>query len=170
LFTPLGRSSLAVPAVLAAGMAAGACWSLFPAVLRACLSVTESISTLLLNYIALLFVDYLIYWPWTDPGSRAFPLSASCPPAARPFSRVRIHRHPRGLAGQTQSAGHGTGGVLAWRIVPRRRRAADLPWSPHLRDEHAAGAHFLLRAGWRSLERLPVGLHQEAGHTIAGGP
>jgi general nucleoside transport system permease protein len=95
LFTPLGRSSLAVPAVLAAGMAAGACWSLLPAVLRACLSVNETISTLLLNYIALLFVDYLIYGPWKDPASRGFPLSATFPPAARlpvliPGTRVHL--------------------------------------------------------------------------------
>ena len=95
LFTPLGHSPAAVPAVLAVGMGAGALWALFPAALRACLNVNETITTLLLNYIALLFVDYLIYGPWKDPASRGFPLSATFPPAARlpvliPGTRVHL--------------------------------------------------------------------------------
>ena len=95
LFTPFGHSPAAVPVVLALGMGAGALWALFPAVLRACLNVNETITTLLLNYIALLFVDYLIYGPWKDPASRGFPLSATFPPAAKlpvliPGTRVHL--------------------------------------------------------------------------------
>jgi len=83
VFTPLGHSSLAIPALLLAGMVGGAVWCLVPAILRAALSVNETITTLLLNYVALLLVDFLIYGPWRDPGSRGFPLSPELPPAAR---------------------------------------------------------------------------------------
>jgi len=95
LFTPLGHSPVAVPAVILAGMAAGAAWCLVPAALRAWLNVNETITTLLLNYVALLWVDYLIYGPWRDPANRGFPLSATFPPAARlpvliPGTRVHL--------------------------------------------------------------------------------
>jgi len=95
LFTPLGRSPGAVPAVLLAGMAAGAAWCLVPAALRAWLRVNETITTLLLNYVALLFVDSLIYGPWKDPAGRGFPLSATFPGAAKlpvliPGTRVHL--------------------------------------------------------------------------------
>ena len=95
LFTPLGRSPVAVPSLVLAGMAAGATWCLVPAVLRAWLNVNETITTLLLNYVALLLVDYLIYGPWKDPASRGFPLSAMFPPQARlpiliPGTRVHL--------------------------------------------------------------------------------
>ncbi len=94
LWTPLGHSPVAVPGLLLAGMAAGALWCLIPAVLRAWLSVNETITTLLLNYVALLLVDYLIYGPWKDPASLGFPLSAPFPAAARlPLlvSGTRVH-------------------------------------------------------------------------------
>ena len=95
LFTPLGRTPVAVPAILLAGMAAGAAWCLIPGALRAWLQVNETITTLLLNYVALLFVDYLIYGPWKDPASRGFPLSATFPAAAKlptliPGTRVHL--------------------------------------------------------------------------------
>ena len=95
LWTPLGHSPAAVPALLLAGMAAGALWGLIPAVLRAWLSVNETITTLLLNYVALLGVDYLIYGPWKDPGSLGFPLSSPFPASARlpvliPGTRVHL--------------------------------------------------------------------------------
>ena len=95
LWTPLGHSPAAVPALLLAGMAAGALWGLIPAVLRAWLSVNETITTLLLNYVALLGVDYLIYGPWKDPGSLGFPLSPPFPASARlpvliPGTRVHL--------------------------------------------------------------------------------
>jgi len=93
--TPLGHSPLAVAALLLAAMAAGALWCLIPAALRAWLSVNETITTLLLNYVALLLVDYLIYGPWKDPGSLGFPLSAPFPQVARlpvllPGTRVHL--------------------------------------------------------------------------------
>ena len=95
LFTPIGHSPVAMLGVLVAGMAAGALWALGAGALRAWLNVNETITTLLMNYIALLFVDYLIYGPWKDPASRGFPLSATFPQDARlpiiiPGTRVHL--------------------------------------------------------------------------------
>src|SRR5438445_309411 len=95
LWTPLGHSPVAVPAMLIGGMAAGAAWCLLPGALRAWLSVNETITTLLMNYVALLLVDHLIYGPWKDPASRGFPLSAPFPPSAHlpaliPGTRVHL--------------------------------------------------------------------------------
>jgi ABC-type uncharacterized transport system permease subunit len=95
LFTPIGHSPGAMLGVIAGGMAAGALWALAAGALRAWLDVNETITTLLMNYIALLLVDHLIYGPWKDPASRGFPLSAVFPQGARlpvviPGTRVHL--------------------------------------------------------------------------------
>jgi general nucleoside transport system permease protein len=64
-----------LPAMLAAGFVAGAAWALVPAWLRAWHSVNEIITTLMLNYVAVLWVNYLVYGPWKDPAGRNFPFS-----------------------------------------------------------------------------------------------
>jgi ABC-type uncharacterized transport system permease subunit len=56
------------------GLAGGAVWALVPAALRAFLSINEIVPTLLLNYVAILWVDYLVHTAWRDPESLGFPL------------------------------------------------------------------------------------------------
>jgi len=51
----------------------GALWSGVPDILRAKFGVNETIVTLLLNYVALLLVEYLIHGPWQDPASYGWP-------------------------------------------------------------------------------------------------
>lgn len=46
----------------------GALWALIAAVMKAFFNVNETIVTLMLNYIALLFLDYLTYGPWMAKG------------------------------------------------------------------------------------------------------
>ncbi|MCD6290141.1 MAG: ABC transporter permease, partial [Anaerolineae bacterium] len=48
-----------LPLMFLAGFAAGALWGLGPALLRALLGVNEIITTLMLNYVAILWVEYL---------------------------------------------------------------------------------------------------------------
>jgi simple sugar transport system permease protein len=72
-----------IPAMVLLGMAAGGLWALLPAIPRAYLGVNEIISTLMLNYVAILWVDYLVFGPWKDPGGYNFPLSAPFSEAAR---------------------------------------------------------------------------------------
>ena len=64
-----------IPLMLAAGFAAGAVWALIPAALRAYWQINETITTLMLNYVAIIWVDYLVYGPWKDPNSLGFPLT-----------------------------------------------------------------------------------------------
>jgi len=57
-----------------AGLFGGAMWALGPGLLRARLGVNEIVTTLMLNFVAILWVDYLIHGRWRDPEIQ-FPLS-----------------------------------------------------------------------------------------------
>ena len=60
-----------------AAFGAGAIWGLIPAALKAYLRVNEIITTLMLNYIAILFMDWLYTGPWKDKQGYGFPGTAS---------------------------------------------------------------------------------------------
>lgn len=84
---------IAVPMVLAAGTLAGAAWVLFPVILRGRFGVSEVISTLLLNFVAVSAVSYLVTGPLQEP-SRTYPQSSMIAPAARLphlFAGSRLH-------------------------------------------------------------------------------
>lgn len=59
-----------------AAFISGGVWGLVPGILKAYWKVNETITTLMLNYVAIYWVDYLVYGPWKDPKSMGFPLSA----------------------------------------------------------------------------------------------
>ncbi|MFZ5651634.1 MAG: ABC transporter permease [Bacillota bacterium] len=82
-----------IPAMVFLGMAAGGLWALLPAIPRAYLRVNEIITSLMLNYVAILWVDYLVFGPWRDPAGFNFPLSAPFSEAARlgTFGTSRVH-------------------------------------------------------------------------------
>lgn len=65
-----------LPLMGLAAMVAGALWGLVPALLKSTLGVNEIITTLMFNYIAILFYQYLFTDPWKDPGGLGFPGSA----------------------------------------------------------------------------------------------
>ena len=67
---------LLLPAILLAGMVAGALWAGIPAALKAYLGVDETLTTLMLNYVAILFASYLYYGAWRDPMGMGFPGTA----------------------------------------------------------------------------------------------
>ncbi len=71
-----------LPAAIVLGMLAGALWAAIPAVLRAYLQVNETITTLMMNYIAILLVSHLYHGPWRDPEGYGFPGTARFPEAA----------------------------------------------------------------------------------------
>ncbi|MCW6005707.1 ABC transporter permease [Micromonospora sp. CPCC 205371] len=70
-----------LPAMMAAGILAGAAWASVAALLRVHLGTNEVLSTIMLNYIAVFLVDYLLNGPARDPAS---PLArtAALPPSA----------------------------------------------------------------------------------------
>ncbi len=75
-----------------AGVLGGALWAFGPGLLRAHLAVNEIVTTLMLNFVAILWVDYLIHGTWRDPEiqfpiSKAFSTSATLPS----FFGTRLH-------------------------------------------------------------------------------
>ncbi len=72
-------ASVALVAMALAGFAAGAAWILVPALARAFLAVDEIITTLLLNFVAVLLVTYLCTGPMRDPANAVTAASAHVP-------------------------------------------------------------------------------------------
>ena len=71
-----------LPFMVLAGFAGGAVWALVPAVLRARGWLNEVFSTLLLNYLAVLAVQALVFGPWRDASSYNYPQTAEFSPSA----------------------------------------------------------------------------------------
>jgi len=69
--------------MMIAGFVFGGLWGLIPAYLKARLETNEVLTTLMLNFVAILWVDYLVYGPWRDPAGFKFPLTPMFPPNAR---------------------------------------------------------------------------------------
>jgi general nucleoside transport system permease protein len=82
-----------LPALMLLGFVGGGVWALIPGALRAARIVNETISTLLLNYIAPLIVSYFIFGPWRSPESSSYPQSAAFVDAAQlpTFFHSRVH-------------------------------------------------------------------------------
>jgi simple sugar transport system permease protein len=86
-------SEVLLPLMLVLSMIGGAICALGPALLRARGWLNETISTLLLNYVAILFVQFFVFGSWKDPQSANFPQSTAFVPAAQlpTFSGYRLH-------------------------------------------------------------------------------
>ena len=81
-----------LPVMFLSAALAGALWAAIPALLRCTFRTNEIISTLMLNYIGILFLQYLVYGPWKDPGGMGFPMTMEFPAAAVVPALVgRIH-------------------------------------------------------------------------------
>ena len=70
---------LLLPLMAAAAMAMGMIWAGFAAAPKAYLGVNETITTLMLNYVALKWLQHLINGPWRDPAAKGFPLAPPLP-------------------------------------------------------------------------------------------
>jgi simple sugar transport system permease protein len=85
-------SAFLLPAMFLAGGLAGAIWGLIPAGLKAAVGVNEILTTLMMNYIAILLVEYLYLGPWRDPQGFGFPGTAQFPVSAwLPRLAGRVH-------------------------------------------------------------------------------
>ena len=62
-----------IPVMILAGMAAGAAWGFIPGYLKAAFNVNEIISSLMLNYIAVAWVNFWIFAVWTEGGFQMTP-------------------------------------------------------------------------------------------------
>jgi general nucleoside transport system permease protein len=89
-----GPAWLLFPAMLAAAALAGALLLLGPALLKTRLGVDEVVTTLLLNFIVLLFVSAMLDGPMKDPGAMGWPQSVALPDAlqlGKLIERSRVH-------------------------------------------------------------------------------
>src|SRR5215472_3361305 len=71
-----------LPAMLLLGAAGGALYALIPAICRVRFGASEILTSLMLVYVADLFLDYLVRGPWRDPAGYNFPTTAEFDPVA----------------------------------------------------------------------------------------
>ena len=77
---PAGTPSIiTIPVMMAAGMLVGAAYGAIPGILKAFRGVNEIIVTLMLNYVAALWLAYWVNGPWSEGG---FQLTAQFPKEA----------------------------------------------------------------------------------------
>jgi len=74
---------LLLPLMTISSFLLGGVWCLITSFLKSKLNVNEILTTLMLNYVAILIVDYLIHGPWRDPKGYGFPLSIAFPNYAK---------------------------------------------------------------------------------------
>ena len=86
--------ALLFPLMMLAAMVAGALLLLVPALLRTRLGVDEVVTTLLLNFIVLLFVSMMLDGPMKDPAAMGWPQSVALSDAmqlGKLIERTRVH-------------------------------------------------------------------------------
>jgi len=71
-----------LPAMLALGALGGALYALIPAICKVKFGASEILTSLMLVYVADLFLDYLVRGPWRDPHGYNFPTTAEFDPGA----------------------------------------------------------------------------------------
>jgi len=89
-----GPPELMFPTMMLAAMLAGALLLVVPALLRTKLGVDEVVTTLLLNFIVLLFVSMMLDGPMKDPAAMGWPQSISLPDElqlGKLVERTRVH-------------------------------------------------------------------------------
>ncbi len=93
LFSGIDNHWLMLAAMFTGAFVCGGLWAGVAGFLRARWQVNEVIVTLLMNYIAILLVDYLVYGPWKDPQGFNFPLTAQFSDTARfaEYFDTRLH-------------------------------------------------------------------------------
>src|SRR5213078_1054331 len=71
-----------MPAMLLLGAIGGALYALIPAICKVRFGASEILTSLMLVYVADLFLDYLVRGPWRDPKGFNFPTTAEFDPVA----------------------------------------------------------------------------------------
>lgn len=110
-----------IPAMILAGMAAGAAWGFIPGYLKAKFNVNEIISTLMMNYIAVSWVNFWVFAVWTEGGfqmTAKFPDNAWLPRLLNYASAIPLFR------GLTTHLGLLFGiiaAIILWIVVYRSR-------------------------------------------------
>src|SRR6202023_2175419 len=77
-----GAGHWVMPAMLVLGALGGALYALIPAICRVRFGASEILTSLMLVYVADLFLDYLVRGPWRDPKGYNFPTTPDFDPVA----------------------------------------------------------------------------------------
>lgn len=64
-----------LPLIILMGAVGGAFWGAIPALLKTHFNAEETLTTLMMNYVAMFFLLYLVNGPWRDPDGMNFPQS-----------------------------------------------------------------------------------------------
>jgi len=124
---PVGTSAfLTIPLMAIAGIAAGAAWGGIAGWLRARFEVNEIITTLMLNYIAILWVRFWVFGPWSEGG---FQLSRRFPREAWLGRLTDLSALSRDFAGLTVHLGFVlalAAAILIWFVLARTRKGYEI--------------------------------------------
>ena len=82
-----------MPCLLLVSFIGGGLWATLAALPKALWDISEIITTLMLNYVAALWIRYLVQGPWRDPELVLYPFSPEFPESAQlpTFGDTRIH-------------------------------------------------------------------------------
>jgi simple sugar transport system permease protein len=82
-----------IPCIMVFGFLGGGAWGMIPAIFKIKLGADEMLTTMMMNYIAILVVVYFVYGPWRDPSAYGNPRSPLLPVSARlpAIPETRIH-------------------------------------------------------------------------------
>jgi general nucleoside transport system permease protein len=91
--SPHVPSMLTLPLMVLASFLAGGLWASIPGFLRAKMGVNEILTSLMLNYVAIYWLEHLYFGPWRDPAGMGFPGTAIFPESAWliRFPQTRVH-------------------------------------------------------------------------------
>ena len=84
---------LVLPCMVIAGFLGGGLWAAITGLLKAKLGVNEILTSLMLNYVAIYWLEHLYFGPWRDPMGMGFPGTAMFPETAwlPRFPQTRVH-------------------------------------------------------------------------------
>ena len=82
LFAPALADIFLMPLMIFAAIVGGSAWALIPGFLKVRFNTNEILVSLMLTYVAALFIDWIVRGPWRDPKSFGFPLTKSYDEAA----------------------------------------------------------------------------------------
>ena len=103
LFLPGIPDIFMMPAMVGAAMAGGMALAFVPGILKVRFNTNEILVSLMLTYVAALFIDWLVRGPWRDPQSFGFPLT-------KPYGDPALIQ-------RVDVPGIGTLGQLHWGVV-----------------------------------------------------
>ena len=70
-----------LPSMILAGLIGGAVWGAIPAALKNWFNVNETLSSLMMTYVAIHLMNHMVTGPWKDPSGFSFPQTALVTPS-----------------------------------------------------------------------------------------